>query len=133
LIRHPERGFFIRAERVRSGTLGAGYQNSAPDRSRLGCNRALNDVQLSVLSVTYFNYGSLMDIKKILESLVPFLVAGIAIALCVGLLIMFFTVAIWGIVLGGILWCAMLVKQYLFPTPPVNQEEGRIIEHDKDK
>ncbi len=73
-----------------------------------------------------------MDIKKILESLVPFFVAGIAIALCIGLLLMFFSVAIWGLVIGGILWLATLAKQYFFSSPN-KKEKGRIIEHDDRK
>lgn len=74
-----------------------------------------------------------MDIKKILESLVPFIVVGVAIALCIGLLLMFFSVAIWGLVIGGVLWLAALAKQYFFPSQPptaAKKEEGRIIEHD---
>lgn len=74
-----------------------------------------------------------MDIKKILESLVPFLIAGIAIALCIGLLFMFFSVAIWGVIIGGVLWLAALAKQYLFPSPTEKKEEGRVIEHDDPK
>lgn len=74
-----------------------------------------------------------MDIKKILESMVPFLVAGVAIALCIGLLFMFFSVAVWGIVIGGALWLAALAKQYLFPSPQAKQDEGRVIEHEDRK
>lgn len=75
-----------------------------------------------------------MDIKKILESLVPFLVAGVAIALCIGLLFMFFSVAIWGLIIGGALWLAALAKQYFFPSSPnANKDEGRVIEHDDRK
>jgi small neutral amino acid transporter SnatA (MarC family) len=79
-----------------------------------------------------------MDIKKILESLVPFVVIGVAIALCIGLLFMFFSIAMWGLIIGGILWLATLAKQYLFPsksstTPTPTKDEGRIIEHDDHK
>ena len=75
-----------------------------------------------------------MDIKKILESLVPFIVIGLAIAVCVALLFMFFSIAIWGVLIGGILWIGAIVKQYLFPsTPAPKKEEGRIIEHDDRK
>lgn len=62
--------------------------------------------------------------------MVPFLVAGVAIALCIGLLFMFFSVAIWGLLIGGILWLAALAKQYFFPSTPASQDDGRIIEHD---
>lgn len=75
-----------------------------------------------------------MDIKKILDSLVPFVVIGLAIAVCVALLFMFFYIAIWGLFIGGILWLVAMAKQYFFPsTPPATKEEGRIIEHDDRK
>ncbi|WP_370449377.1 hypothetical protein [Legionella sp. km772] len=74
-----------------------------------------------------------MDIKKILESLVPFLVAGVAIALCIGLLFMFFSVAVWGLIIGGALWLGALAKQYFFPSTPTAKEDGRVIEHDDHK
>lgn len=80
----------------------------------------------------------LMDIKKNLESLVPFVVIGVAIALCIGLLLMFFSIAMWGLIIGGVLWLAALAKQYFFPSkspsvPTTTKEEGRIIEHDDHK
>lgn len=71
-----------------------------------------------------------MDIKKIFESLMPFMLAGVGIALAIGLLMMFFSVAIWGLLIGGILWLGALAKQYLFPATTAPKEEGRIIEHD---
>jgi hypothetical protein len=75
-----------------------------------------------------------MDIKKILESLIPFVMVGVAIAVCVALLFMFFSIAIWGLLIGGILWLCALAKQYLFPTAPnFKEEDGRIIEHDDRK
>jgi hypothetical protein len=75
---------------------------------------------------------------KIFENLVPFLIAGVAIALFFGLLFMFSYVLIWGIMIGGILWIVMTIKQFLFPsTPPktesIHTTEGRIIEHDDKK
>ena len=75
-----------------------------------------------------------MDIKKIFESLVPFVVIGVAVALCVALLFMFFSIALWGLLIGGILWLGALAKQYFFPSAPhENKQEGRIIEHDDRK
>jgi hypothetical protein len=74
-----------------------------------------------------------MDIKKILESLIPFVLIGVAIAICIALLFMFFSIAIWGLLIGGVLWLAALAKQYLFPSTPVSKEDGRIIEHDDRK
>ncbi|MCE0722421.1 MULTISPECIES: hypothetical protein [Legionella] len=75
---------------------------------------------------------------KIFENLVPFLVAGVAIALFFGLLFMFSYVLVWGLLIGGILWLVATIKQYLFPshstkTEEINKSQGRIIEHDDKK
>jgi hypothetical protein len=78
-------------------------------------------------------------LAKIFENIVPFLIAGVAIALFLGLLFMFSYILIWGLMIGGILWLVMTIKQYLFPssTPTkkevIDKNEGRIIEHDDEK
>lgn len=72
-------------------------------------------------------------LQGIIETLVPFLVLGVAIALIFGLLIMFSYVVVWGLLIGGILWLGFVAKQYLFPSEPQTKEEGRIIEHDDKK
>lgn len=74
-----------------------------------------------------------MDIKKILESLIPFVLMGIAVVIGVTLLMMFFYIAIWGIIIGGILWLGVLAKQYFFPSNTNNKQDGRVIEHDDGK
>ncbi|MGL5741349.1 MAG: hypothetical protein ACRCXC_01765 [Legionella sp.] len=76
--------------------------------------------------------------EKIFENLVPFIVAGIAIALLLGVLFMFSYILIWGIILGGFLWLVATIKQLLFPKPSTKTEiiqknQGRIIEHDDKK
>jgi hypothetical protein len=71
-----------------------------------------------------------MDFKKILDSLLPYVLIGVGIAIAVGLLFMFFSIAIWGIVIGGVLWIGAMVKQYFFPAPSQKDDAGRIIEHD---
>ncbi|HHF7366904.1 TPA: hypothetical protein ACPSKY_002026 [Legionella bozemanae] len=75
---------------------------------------------------------------KIFENLVPFLVAGVAIALFFGLLFMFSYVLVWGLLIGGVLWLITAIKQYLFPdksnkTEVIHKNQGRIIEHDDKK
>ncbi|CEG55916.1 hypothetical protein [Legionella fallonii] len=72
-------------------------------------------------------------LQKIIENLLPFVIVGVAIALFIGLLFMFFYIAIWGLVIGGVLWLATLVKEYLFPSNTSKKEEGRVIEHDNKK
>lgn len=69
----------------------------------------------------------------VLETLVPFIVIGVAIALVFGLLFMFFYVFIWGVVIGGILWLMNLAKLYFFPETSTKNDSGRVIEHDDKK
>ncbi|WP_454785627.1 hypothetical protein [Legionella sp. WA2024007413] len=78
------------------------------------------------------------SLGKIFENIVPFLIAGVAIALFFGLLFMFSYVLIWGLLIGGILWIIATIKQYLFPNNPAKTEittksQGRIIDHDDQK
>lgn len=78
------------------------------------------------------------QVPKIFENIVPFIIAGIAIALFVGLLFMFSYVVIWGLIIGAILWLITLIKQFIIPnsTPKSktsSQSTGRIIEHDDKK
>ena len=68
-----------------------------------------------------------------LDTLIPFIVLGFAIALILGLIFMLSYVLIWGFIIGGVLWIAALIKQILFPAAAVKTEEGRIIEHDDKK
>ncbi|KTD66602.1 hypothetical protein Lsan_0547 [Legionella santicrucis] len=75
---------------------------------------------------------------KIFEALVPFVIAGMAIALFLGLLFMFSYVLIWGIIIGGTLWVIATIRQILFSntkttTDVVKKSEGRIIEHNDKK
>ena len=72
-------------------------------------------------------------LKLMLELLPTFMMVGIAIALIIGLFIMLSYVVVWGLILGGILWVGVLIKNYLFPSATLRKNEGRIIEHhDKD-
>jgi len=78
------------------------------------------------------------SIQQIFENLVPFIIAGIAISLFLGLLFMFSYVIVWGLIIGGILWLVSTIKEYLFPSKSGNPEaikkgKGRIIEHDDKK
>jgi len=73
-------------------------------------------------------------LRELLEQFVPFVVLGIAITLAIGLFFILFHAIFWGIVLGGIIWLAMVIKQYLFPNNKSTKPDGRIIEHnDNDK
>lgn len=75
--------------------------------------------------------------SKIFETLIPFIIAGIAIALFIGLLFMFSYVVVWGLIIGGILWLISVFKElvlsYTKKSPPLKKNQGRIIEHDDKK
>ncbi|KTD07404.1 hypothetical protein [Legionella jamestowniensis] len=73
-------------------------------------------------------------IEHLIQQLVPFLIAGIAIALVIGLFIMFSYVLVWGLIIGAILWVASFIKNLLFSSKEIeNPKKGRVIEHnDKD-
>lgn len=78
------------------------------------------------------------QVPKIMESIVPFIIAGIAIALFIGILFMFSYVVIWGLMIGGILWLVAVIKEFLFPSTVTKPEsmkktKGRVIEHDDKK
>lgn len=68
------------------------------------------------------------QVPKIFETLIPFIIAGIAIALFIGLLFMFSYVVIWGLIIGGILWLISVVKELIFPStkkhPLVKKRRG---------
>jgi hypothetical protein len=69
-------------------------------------------------------------LQELLEQLIPYILLGIAIALIVGLFIMLSYVLIWGIVIGGVIWLVMAIKNLLFPTVKIDNKKGRVIEHD---
>ncbi len=72
-------------------------------------------------------------LEKIIENVVPFIVIGVGIAIVIALLFMFFYIAIWGVVIGGILYLAALAKQYFFSGESAKKTQGRVIEHDDKK
>ena len=69
--------------------------------------------------------------KQMLEQLPTFIILGIAIALIIGLFIMLSYVIVWGLLLGGIIWLIVMIKNYFFP--PSTKTDGRIIEHDDEQ
>ncbi|ASQ44923.1 hypothetical protein [Legionella clemsonensis] len=73
-------------------------------------------------------------IEHFIQQLVPFLIAGIAIALVIGLFILFSYVLVWGLIIGAILWVVFFIKRLLFSSKKIeNPAKGRVIEHnDKD-
>jgi len=72
-------------------------------------------------------------LQKAFTTLVPFVVIGVVIAVFIALLCLFFYVAIWGLIIGGILWAASMLKLYFFPSKEASKDHGRVIEHDDKK
>ncbi|MBA2649135.1 MAG: hypothetical protein H0U75_05940 [Legionella sp.] len=73
-------------------------------------------------------------LRNLSNSFIPFLIIGISIALFLCMLFIFAYVAIWGIIIGGMIWVATMIKKYFFPVDqpgPINKEPGRIIDHKK--
>ncbi len=66
-------------------------------------------------------------LQRLLENIVPFLMLGIAIALVIGLFIMFSYVLIWGLLIGGILWAISFVKSYFFPVMCPQKAKGELL------
>lgn len=71
-------------------------------------------------------------VKQMLGQLPTFIILGIAIALLIGLFVMLSYVVVWGLLLGGVIWLIVMLKNYLFPSSP-DKNDGRIIEHDDDQ
>lgn len=69
-------------------------------------------------------------LRTSLEQIIPFFILGIAIALMVGLIVVFSYVVLWGLLLGGILWCIASISRYFTSDPKRSKEKGRVIEHD---
>lgn len=71
--------------------------------------------------------------KGLMQQLAPFLVLGVAVAVIVGLFIMFSYLILWGIVIGAVLWVISKISRYFSSPGSTKKPSGRIIEHDKDK
>ncbi len=75
-------------------------------------------------------------LPRFFENLIPYLMLGIAIAIIIGLFIMFSYILLWGLLVGGVLWLISLVKSLFSPrrsrSKPAAKTKGRVIEHDQD-
>jgi hypothetical protein len=71
------------------------------------------------------------QIQKLLETLGPFLILGVSIALFIGLFILMSYVLVWGLVIGGCLWLIAFIKDKFFPNTKKqsNDSKGRVIDH----
>lgn len=75
--------------------------------------------------------------KSLFQQIPPFLVAGISIALVIGIFIIFSYILVWGLVIGAVLFGANYLFKYFrsLTAEPIgkktyHQSKGRIIEHD---
>ncbi len=69
-----------------------------------------------------------------LQSIGPCLLLGVAIACTIGIFILFSYVLLWGILIGMILWMIALIRRHLFSkNTPSNHEQGRVIDHEKNR
>lgn len=68
-------------------------------------------------------------LRKVLQSLLPFVLIGVFIAVAMALLIIFSYLLIWGILIGGIIALVALIRNYFF-MKKTKTASGRIIEHE---
>jgi hypothetical protein len=64
------------------------------------------------------------------QQLPTFILIGIAVAMLIGLLVIFTYVLVWGIILGGFFWMCSLIKCY-FIDASKNNKSGRIIDYER--
>ena len=71
---------------------------------------------------------------QLIITILPYIIAGIAITFAIGLLILFYYVVIWGIVIGIVLWLAAFIRRHLFKkNTPIQPHTGRVINHDQNR
>ncbi len=71
-----------------------------------------------------------------LEAFMPYLIIGFAIALMVGLFFIIANVLIWGLLIAGILWLGVTLRQLILAkfghlSKKKSKHKGIIIEHDR--
>ena len=72
-------------------------------------------------------------LRLLMSGLVPFIMLGIAVALLVGLIVVFSYILLWGMLIGVILWIGASIKEYFFPSKSnMTIRRGRIIEYTDD-
>jgi hypothetical protein len=71
-----------------------------------------------------------LKFQELFDQAIPYLIAGVGIALLVGLFILFSHLIFWGVIIGLLLWASVWLRQAFFST---KNTKGSIIEHDDDK
>ncbi len=73
-------------------------------------------------------------LKHFFQQMPPFILLGIAIAVIVGIFIVFSYVLVWGLLIGGVLWGIHAISQYartFSPNKKPKPSKGRVIDHDE--
>lgn len=66
-----------------------------------------------------------INLQRNLEEIIPLLIIGIGIALCIGLLLVLSYVLMWGLVIGALLWLGVRIKNAW----RMHKSQSCIIEH----
>ncbi|MCC5791750.1 MAG: hypothetical protein JJT82_03965 [Legionellaceae bacterium] len=72
-------------------------------------------------------------LRQFLESVLPFVVIGIAIAFIIALFSFFSYILLWGIVIGGVLGAIAWLINLFSAKKSTKSRSGRTIEHDDPK
>lgn len=69
---------------------------------------------------------------KFIETIIPYLVFGISIAVVVSLIVLFFYLFMWGVIIGLVLWAIMAVKEKIFPSPKSQNTSHKVLHVEED-
>ncbi|MDF1677835.1 MAG: hypothetical protein P1U32_03985 [Legionellaceae bacterium] len=74
------------------------------------------------------------SLKHFFQQLPPFILLGVAIALAIGIFVVFSYVLVWGLLIGAVLWGVNSLIQYVRgarSNEPPKTTKGRVIDHDR--
>lgn len=71
---------------------------------------------------------------KLLEKIFPYFIIGVSLTIAIALFILLFYLFIWGIIIGGILWGVILLKEKFFSSNySLNDDDSEFIIHTVDE
>lgn len=73
-------------------------------------------------------------LQKLLITLGPFIILGIAITCIIGLFILSWYILLWGFMFGFFLWAYARIRRFLFQKKSSQtKHKGRVIDHEKNR
>jgi hypothetical protein len=69
---------------------------------------------------------------RFIETIMPYLVFGISIAVVVSLIVLFFYLFMWGVIIGLVLWAIMALKEKIFPSSQEKDVSHKVLHVEED-